>query len=957
MNPAGVDNLIECDVHIKIFRCLKLYGGVNTKNIPAAKVLMAGFRAMVFLLENQCSTKPIHSCLVFDDGCYGLFEVLTEAMTRFSHMNFLQLAAVALACELLSGLRTEACANRMAFGVAFDSAGIIEPAGIIDLICKAGVTAIQSLTGTRKEYGSVSKSMAEDGLVCVVTTLNALRGQCQRTLSRPDVPLPPGKLAFEDTPACIARFEQAVNAGALFIVGFYRDHLESYRGDGDESEVLTELRIVEQMLNVRKADSADAMAAELIAEEDAAKASSANRSKKKRQPKAIRPPPTAASGSSTARTPDATPDITSDVEVTTTDIGRAASDAALRAAVDSGNLDAISRALEAHRGCASEAEVARAVKLRDKLKDKRRKESQQQRRAHGQMMKEMCASEVQAREAPTAAPAVSAPAAPAVSAVNGPERVQEAQETEDASMVDGLFVPSLELVRSLTDSFSDALKIGTGGCAVVYQAISPAGRALAIKRAKFADAAALLELQEEVKLLRRCDHPHLLPLLGFCSDVEAPCLLFPLMTGGSLEQRLFPSDSNLRDLRRLGHCTAPPKPLTWRQRLRVLHQATEALLYLHRLTPALVHRDFKPANILLRADLHAMLSDTGFAKAAAGTDGGTHESIRFASITSRGVCHTTGYADPLITSGGGFSTKTDAYAVGVTLLVCLTGRAAVRGNDGIFDAIEEDHEQIFGEIEHRCGHSISNFANPLSSPTLSPLASLNSHTPLTPCSHTPLTPCSHPLTLSALADPSVGWPATVCSALVPLVLSTEKEPSLCNPKKFKRLPLSEAVDLIARLASAPVEPPTESATAMLGRLEIEPAASSAASASSSSEVSLLVREIGRKAACNDETTEQVLRLQQKASEGFKGLLARLDHVLDAAAPTGFEDRINFWHSRGAITGPLQDKLHKLRRWRNAAEHGDDERWRMEGPKSEGALMRLLSECDAAVTTTESSSKQ
>ena len=51
------------------------------------------------------------------------------------------------------------------------------------------------------------------------------------------------------------------------------------------------------------------------------------------------------------------------------------------------------------------------------------------------------------------------------------------------------------------------------------------------------------------------------------------------------------------------------------------------------------------------------------------------------------MCHTTGYADPLITSGGGFSTKTDAYAVGVTLLVCLTGRPAVRGNDGIFDAM------------------------------------------------------------------------------------------------------------------------------------------------------------------------------------------------------------------------------------------------------------------------------
>ena len=68
-------------------------------------------------------------------------------------------------------------------------------------------------------------------------------------------------------------------------------------------------------------------------------------------------------------------------------------------------------------------------------------------------------------------------------------------------------------------------------------------------------------------------------------------------------------------------------------------QASRALLYLHGLS--CVHRDFKPANVLLRADLHAMLADTGFAKAAFGD--GDVAGTKHASITSRGVCHTTGY--------------------------------------------------------------------------------------------------------------------------------------------------------------------------------------------------------------------------------------------------------------------------------------------------------------------------
>jgi serine/threonine protein kinase len=44
---------------------------------------------------------------------------------------------------------------------------------------------------------------------------------------------------------------------------------------------------------------------------------------------------------------------------------------------------------------------------------------------------------------------------------------------------------------------------------------------------------------QEMQLLRQCRHPNVLPLLGFCGDRRAPCMVTPLMRGGSLDDRLL----------------------------------------------------------------------------------------------------------------------------------------------------------------------------------------------------------------------------------------------------------------------------------------------------------------------------------------------------------------------------------------------------------------------------------
>ena len=120
-------------------------------------------------------------------------------------------------------------------------------------------------------------------------------------------------------------------------------------------------------------------------------------------------------------------------------------------------------------------------------------------------------------------------------------------------------------------------------------------------------------------------------------------------------------------------------PLANEAKLELLRQITRGLHYLH--TPCgpkgvVLHRDVKPTNILLDERLNAKLSDFGLAKHAREfTDSGqTH-------VTTNHLVGTPGYIDPLYSDSGRYDQKTDAYAMGISLLVCLVGESAVKAKE------------------------------------------------------------------------------------------------------------------------------------------------------------------------------------------------------------------------------------------------------------------------------------
>ena len=236
-------------------------------------------------------------------------------------------------------------------------------------------------------------------------------------------------------------------------------------------------------------------------------------------------------------------------------------------------------------------------------------------------------------------------------------------------------------LAAATDAFAEAKQVGEGAFGIVFRAdvlpsLAYRPGPYAIKRTRESSPAEMEATWKEVRLLASLQHEHLLPLLGYSlSAMRAPCLVYPLCRGGNFEDRLRPTDErSWGRLRRLGFL-APPPPLLWQERLAVLVGALKAVLHLHAHKAA--HRDIKPSNVLLSESLVPFLGDTGLAKVTHSDDS------RRGASTAGGIAGTGGFLDPLLFKAGAPDySLADGYAMGVTMLMALTGLpVALNGMD------------------------------------------------------------------------------------------------------------------------------------------------------------------------------------------------------------------------------------------------------------------------------------
>jgi len=218
--------------------------------------------------------------------------------------------------------------------------------------------------------------------------------------------------------------------------------------------------------------------------------------------------------------------------------------------------------------------------------------------------------------------------------------------------------------------------IGRGGMGLVLKGYQPElQRLVAVKVLAphlAVSGAARKRFAREAQAAAAILHPNVMPILSVHSTGKLPYLVMPYLAGESLEQRL----------RRTG-------PLELADLLRIGVQAAHGLASAH--AQGLIHRDVKPANILLEKGIErAMLTDFGLARA-----------IDDASITRTGlIAGTPQYMSPEQARGELLDARSDLFSLGGVLYAMATGRPPFRAEStyGILRRIVEDQPRAVREV-------------------------------------------------------------------------------------------------------------------------------------------------------------------------------------------------------------------------------------------------------------------
>uniref|UniRef100_A0A1L8DKU7 non-specific serine/threonine protein kinase n=1 Tax=Nyssomyia neivai TaxID=330878 RepID=A0A1L8DKU7_9DIPT len=249
-----------------------------------------------------------------------------------------------------------------------------------------------------------------------------------------------------------------------------------------------------------------------------------------------------------------------------------------------------------------------------------------------------------------------------------------------------------ELVDA-THNWSDKNILGKGGFGTVYKGTWKF-TAVAIKKIENrgtgnADANKIQMQQSlnELKYLNSCRHDNILPLYGYSVNGDEPCLVYQLMTGGSLEQRLFSGPQSVS--------------LMWTQRINIAKGTARGLQYLHTFKEKpLIHGDIKPANILLDPCCQPRIGDFGLAREGPNADNTAMEVSR--------VYGTKPYLPTEFMRNRILSTKVDTFSFGVMLFELVTGLRAYdhkRANKFLTDhiiAADKENVSIDQLIDQSC---------------------------------------------------------------------------------------------------------------------------------------------------------------------------------------------------------------------------------------------------------------
>lgn len=195
-------------------------------------------------------------------------------------------------------------------------------------------------------------------------------------------------------------------------------------------------------------------------------------------------------------------------------------------------------------------------------------------------------------------------------------------------------------------------RLGRGGMGILYLAVEPGlERRVALKLIApeaASDEVFARRFAEESRIAASIEHPNVVPIYAAGEEAGVPYIAMRFVAGADLARRLT----------REGRLSPPAA-------VDLIAQIGNGLDAIH--AAGLIHRDVKPANVLLSGDDggdHAYITDFGVARNVA-TESGLTQTGRFVG--------TLDYVAPEQISGDAIDARVDVYALGCLLFKLLTG--------------------------------------------------------------------------------------------------------------------------------------------------------------------------------------------------------------------------------------------------------------------------------------------
>jgi len=223
-----------------------------------------------------------------------------------------------------------------------------------------------------------------------------------------------------------------------------------------------------------------------------------------------------------------------------------------------------------------------------------------------------------------------------------------------------------QILREITNDFSEERKLGVGAFAVVYKGVTSNGDDVAVKLFRNAGRDYSNKvLRNESYNHGKLSHQNIVQCLGYCFEIEQKPFTMPdgskvfahethaalcleYMHNGSLRPHLSDEFSGLE----------------WHTRFRIIKGTCEGLKYIHEeLEKPIYHLDLKPDNILLDKDMVPKIADFGVSRIF------REEPTRITQNPYGAI----GYQPPEYIDRGEISGKFDIFSLGVVMLNIVCG--------------------------------------------------------------------------------------------------------------------------------------------------------------------------------------------------------------------------------------------------------------------------------------------